>query len=143
MNRQQSFVKRTLAAVLALSMGGNGLAMLAAGQWWYGAVPGVPQTGPFNPHFVKDVGAAYLVVGVAFASLAIRPCPAIRGAALAGAAFLLLHAGVHITEAVGDPHGLAHLLRDLPGVLLPAPLAVWLAATPYRSLETSHAQSPA
>ena len=143
MNRQQSFVKRTIAAALALVMGGSGLAMLAAGAWWYGAVPGVPETGPFNPHFVKDIGAAYLVVGVAFAWLGVSPTAAVRGAALAGAAFLLLHAGVHLSEAIGDPHSLDHLIRDFPGVLLPALLAVWLAATPYRSLETSHAQSPA
>jgi hypothetical protein len=143
MNRQQSFVKRTIAAVLALTKGGNGLAMLAAGQWWYGAVPGVPETGPFNPHFVKDIGAAYLVAGLAFAWSAVRQTGTARGAVLAAAAFLLLHAGVHLTEAIGDPHGQAHLVRDFPGVLLPALLAVWLAATPYRSLETSHAQSPA
>jgi hypothetical protein len=57
----QSFLSGALAVMLAA----NGAVMLAAGRWWYGAVPGVSETGPYNPHFVKDIGAAYLVVGAA------------------------------------------------------------------------------
>jgi hypothetical protein len=142
MKTQQSPLKRSLAAVLALAMGGNGLAMLAAGRWWYGIAPGVPMTGPFNPHFVKDIGAAYLVVGAAFAWLAARPSPVARGATAAGALFLGLHAGVHLTDAIGDPSGLTHLVRDFPGVFAPALLAAWIAAA-YSAEETRHAQSPA
>src|SRR5580698_333522 len=107
---------RILAALLALAMAVNGLVMLAAGRWWYGAVPGVTQTGPFNPHFVKDIGAAYLVVGATFAWFAGRPSPAARGAVAAAAVFLGLHAGVHIVDAVADPGGFADLVRDFPGV---------------------------
>ena len=143
MSSQQSPLKRVLAAILALTMGGNGVAMLAAGRWWYGAVPGVTRTGPFNPHFVKDIGAAYLVAGAAFAWLAARATPAARGAAAAAAAFLGLHAAVHLAEAAGAPAGLADLARDFPGVFLPALLAAWTAATPYQPREPRHAQSPA
>lgn len=132
---------RGLAAVLALTMGGNGLAMLAAGLTWYRAVPGVTETGPFNPHFVKDIGAAYLVVGVAFAWLAARPSAAARGGAAAAALFLALHAGVHVFDEIGDPGGLADFIRDFPGVFLPALLAVWIAVA-YPQEETRHAQSP-
>src|SRR6185437_3531600 len=98
-------MRRAIAILLAVTMGGNGLVMLAAGRWWYGAVAGVPETGPFNPHFVKDIGAAYLVVGAAFAWLAARPAPEARGAAMAAAAFLALHSGIHLAEAVGAPPG--------------------------------------
>ncbi|HWF78405.1 MAG TPA: hypothetical protein VN694_14665 [Caulobacteraceae bacterium] len=136
-------MRRAIAILLAVTMGGNGLVMLAAGRWWYGAVAGVPETGPFNPHFVKDIGAAYLVVGAAFAWLAARPAPEARGAAMAAAAFLALHAGIHLAEAVGAPAGLADLARDFPGVILPALLAVWTVAAPYQSREPRHAQSPA
>lgn len=121
----------------------NGLVMLAAGRWWYGAVPGVTGTGPFNPHFVKDIGAAYLVAGAAFAWLALRKSPAARGAAAAGAAFLALHAGIHLATAIGAPMGLADLARDFPGVILPAVVAVWIVAAPYQPREPSHAQIPA
>ena len=142
MNPQPFLLQRPVAAVLALTMGGNGVVMLAAGRWWYGAVAGVPETGPFNPHFVKDIGAAYVVVGAAFAWLSARPSPIARGASLAAALFLCLHGAVHLTEAIDAPAGLADLVRDFPGVLLPAILAAWVAAA-YPAKETRHAQSPA
>jgi hypothetical protein len=133
-------LRPALAAILALAMGANGLAMLLAGRWWYGAVPGVTETGPFNPHFVKDIGAAYLVVGVALGWLAFRASPAARGAAIAAALFLGLHAAIHLAEAV--PMGMADLARDLPGVFLPALLAAWIAV-PYPRLEPGYAKTPA
>ena len=133
-------MRRALAIVLAVTMGGNGLAMLAAAPWWYGAVPGVIATGPFNPHFVNDIGAAYLVAGLSLAWLGLRPLDATaRGAATAGAAFLVLHAGIHLVEAIGRPTGLADLARDFPGVILPAILATWVAWPTSRKLELSHA----
>jgi hypothetical protein len=141
MNPQHNPLKRALSVILALTMGGNGLAMLAAGRWWYGAVPGVVQTGPFNPHFVKDIGAAYLVVGLVFAGFAVRSSPFARGAVAAAAVFLGLHAGVHIADAAGEPGGLADLVRDFPGVFLPALLAAWIAIGYFE--ESRHAQSPA
>jgi hypothetical protein len=134
-------MRRTLSILLALTMGANGAVMLAAGRWWYGVVPGVSETGPFNPHFVKDIGAAYLVVGAAYAWLALRGSPAARGAAAAGALFLCLHAAIHLAEAVGAPAGLADLARDFPGVILPALLAAWVVAAPYQPREPRHAQS--
>lgn len=136
-------MRRAISILLALTMGANGAVMLGAGHWWYGVVAGVPETGPFNPHFVKDIGAAYLVVGAAFAWLAARATPAARGAAAAAAAFLGLHAAIHLVEAAGASAGLADLARDFPGVLLPALLAAWTVATPYQPREPRHAQSPA
>jgi len=133
-------MKRVLAILLALTMGANGLVMLVAGPWWYAAVPGVTETGPFNPHFVKDIGAAYLVVGLAFAGLAMRCSGRAEGAAMAGAAFLVLHAFVHLAEAATSPMGLARFVRDFAGVILPAILAAWVA-WPRQPLapERSHA----
>ena len=121
---------RIVAAVLALMMGGNGLAMLFAGRWWYGVVPGVTMTGPYNPHFVKDIGAAYLVVGAALVWRAVRPGPGAFGATAAAAAFLVLHALIHVSDAAMGGHALADLVRDLGGIFAPAALAVWLAWTP-------------
>ena len=66
-------MKRIIAGLLATVLGANGVVMLAAGGWWYGAVPGVTMTGPYNPHFVKDIGAAYLVVAGGLAWRALRP----------------------------------------------------------------------
>lgn len=136
-------MRRAFAILLAVTMGGNGFVMLAAGRWWYGAVAGVPQTGPFNPHFVKDIGAAYLAVGAAFAWLAARPSAQARGAAMAASAFLALHAAIHLAASLSAPAALADFARDFPGVILPALLAVWTVAAPYQPREPSHAQSPA
>ncbi len=123
-------MKRVLAALLALALAGNGIVMLVAGRWWYGVVPGVTGTGPFNGHFVKDVGAAYLVAGVGLGWPAARGGAMARGAAMAGAAFLAIHAAIHLTEATRDPTAFADLARDFPGVILPALFAVWLAWPP-------------
>ncbi|HYV89857.1 MAG TPA: hypothetical protein VFA91_14865 [Candidatus Polarisedimenticolia bacterium] len=45
-------MRRSIAAILAIPTLFNGLAMLLAGPRWYESVPGVTETGPFNPHFV-------------------------------------------------------------------------------------------
>ena len=115
--------------LLAAFLAANGLFMLAAPQAWYHAVPGVAATGPLNLHFVRDIGCAYLV---AAAGMAWRAGSAASGwpAALAGALFLLLHAGVHIGETLLGVCGVDVLLRDTPAVVLPAVLALLLAAPP-------------
>src|SRR5262245_31960655 len=56
--------------IFALVLAATGLHMLIDPAGWYGIVPGVPDTGPLNPHFVRDIGCAYLMSGVAFAWLA-------------------------------------------------------------------------
>jgi hypothetical protein len=73
----------------------TGVWMLASPDGWYGAVPGVPLTGPNNHHFVSDIGMAYLASGVGLA-LAFRPRVAGAAFALAGATWPLLHAGIHL-----------------------------------------------
>lgn len=129
---------RTIAGALGAILALNGIAMLFAGLWWYGAVPGVTATGPYNPHFVRDIGAAYLVTGGALGAYAAWPGEA-RPAVVAVAAFLVLHAAVHVHDAVCGTHLLADVLRDLAGVYLPAALALWLAARPTAK-ETRHAE---
>jgi hypothetical protein len=66
-------LQRALLLLLGAGMAANGLAMLVAGPLWYAAVPGVMATGSFNGHFVKDIGAAYLVAGAASA-MAMPAC---------------------------------------------------------------------
>ena len=50
-------MQRLIAAILAIPTLANGLVMLLAGPAWYERVPGVTETGPFNPHFVKTSGS--------------------------------------------------------------------------------------
>ena len=122
-------MKRLLAGLLAALLAANALAMLFASLWWYGVVPGVPATGPFNPHFVRDIGAAYAVVAMGLGWFALRPqqgWPAL----VAAATFLDLHALIHVHDAVLSPVCGHDLLRDLPGVFLPALIATGLTAFP-------------
>lgn len=118
---------RLVAGLLAAILGLNGLVQLFASFWWYNAVPGVLATGAYNPHFVRDIGMAYLVTAGGLAWFAWRPAqgwPALAGSA----AFLALHASIHVFDASCSPNILADVLRDLPGVYLPALATVWIAA---------------
>jgi hypothetical protein len=125
-------MKRILAALLAVILGANGVAMLAAGLWWYGAVPGVTETGPYNPHFVKDIGAIYLVVAGALAWRAQRPAAG-QGALVAAAACMVLHAVIHVVDAASGHHAGHDLIRDLGGIYLPTAVTAWLAWPAKRS----------
>ena len=120
-------MSRILAVGLALVLGANGLAMLFAPFWWYNAVPGVTATGAYNPHFVRDIGAAYLVAAGGLGWFAWRP---VQGwpALAAGAAFLVMHAAIHVFDASCSLDPVAMVVQDFLGVyllaLLPAALAV-------------------
>jgi uncharacterized protein YjeT (DUF2065 family) len=76
-----------VASVLGLGLAANGLTMLAVPMSWYTMVPGVVDTGPFNLHFVRDIGVAYVVTGAALVWFAKRPTA--RSAVQTGAAFLV------------------------------------------------------
>ncbi|MES2341772.1 MAG: hypothetical protein V4597_08845 [Pseudomonadota bacterium] len=117
---------RFITGVLAAILGANALFQLGAPLAWYDAVPGVPSTGAFNPHFVRDIGAAYLVTALGLAWFAWRP---VQGwpALVAGAAFLALHTGVHLFDASCSASPIPDLIRDFPGVFLPTLLAAWIA----------------
>jgi hypothetical protein len=117
---------RIVSGLLAAILGANGLAMLVAGLWWYGVVPGVTATGPYNPHFVRDIGAAYLAAAGGLGWFAARPregWPALAAAA----AFLTLHAAIHVFDAACGTRPLADITRDLAGIYLPAILTVLIA----------------
>jgi hypothetical protein len=117
-------MRAVLTWMFGLGLAANGLIMLAAPAEWYAALPGVADTGPFNPHFVRDIGAAYLVAGTALVALALTANT--WPAALAAAAFLALHAFVHLCDlAAGREHAHA-LVVDLPTIFVPAFFAIWL-----------------
>ncbi len=116
---------RHASLLLALILCGNGLLMLAAPQFWYGFIPTVPFTGPYNPHFVRDIGCAYLTSGLAFGWFWRQPQA--WPAAFAGAVFLLLHALTHVWDGIAGRESLEHLLSDIPGVFVLPALGFWLA----------------
>lgn len=117
---------------LVVLFGFNGVAMLLQPYGWYGAVPGVIETGPFNDHFVRDVGATYLAcaVGMAFGAWNLARH---AGAVTVAATFQGVHALIHvITPFCGKAVPWPLLARDFPGVILPALLTIWIAVVALR-----------
>jgi hypothetical protein len=131
---------RYLAGLMALAFAANGVAMLFASLAWYDAVPGVPATGPFNPHFVRDIGAIYVTCALGLGWFAWRPAQG-WPALCAAAAWLTLHAAIHVYDASCGASPLADLQRDLVGIYLFAaiPLALAIFRRPPPFLEDSGA----
>ena len=125
------------------ALGLFGLANLANAAWmlvapahWYANLPAaVPDTGPLNLHFVRDIGSTFAVLGGALLAAAVWP--RLRVPALAATAgFYVLHALVHITDTLGGRLPASHWLIDFPGVYGPALLLVALTAAAARSTRT-------
>ena len=105
----------------------NALWMLAGPQHWYTDIPvGVPDTGPFNPHFVRDIGCAFLTTAIALLWAARSPRFRLPLVAIA-ATFLAAHAILHAYDTLRGALGHDHWLLDLPGVYLPGILMPWIA----------------
>lgn len=132
-------ISRVAAAVLGLGLGLGGLVQLLAPLPWYEATPGVVATGPFNPHFVRDIGAAYLTAAGGLVAFAWKPRAA-WPALVAAAAFLVLHATIHVFDAVCGSRPLQDTLRDFAGVHLVAlvTLGLALACDPKSAPQGAH-----
>ena len=103
----------------------NAVWMLVDPLRWYHDLPaGVPDYGPFNPHFVRDIGCAFATAGAALVWASRSPrfrLPLVATAAFFFAAHALLHVYDTLRGAV-ESH---HWWLDLPGVYLPAGLLVY------------------
>ena len=114
---------KTLCIGIALALGvaavANGLFMLASPEAWYFAVPGVTTTGPFNQHFIRDIGLIFLFIGTAFLVGAATP----RHRAVLWAAptlWLCGHALFHFWEVAVGICAPSAIAQDFPAVTLPA-----------------------
>lgn len=111
----------------------NGAWMLLFPLSWYTDLPAaVPNTGPFNPHFVRDLGVVFLIVGFAFGWSAFN-LDRSRPVHLVLTAFFTGHALIHLADIVAGrlPHN--HWTIDIPGVFVPALLMIILAVPSVRS----------
>jgi hypothetical protein len=90
----------------------------------------VPDFGPLNEHFVRDIGCIYLLMGIGLAIAALRPRWRVAACA-AVAGFHVLHALVHVVDTMRGLVGAEHWLIDLPGVYAAALIMValtWMVA---------------
>ena len=115
--------------ILAAMMTGNGVYMFVDPAAWYAAVPGVPDTGPPNLHFVRDIGIAYFTAGAGLAWSVLGA--GWRASALA-AMFIGLHSLLHVGETIGGHHHDV-LLNEIAAVHLPAVLAVVISVLQRRA----------
>ena len=120
--------RRSAAYWLLLLLGAiflvNGLIMLAAPGPWFARI--AADTGAFNPHLVRDVGAAYATSGIAAIWAARAPhwrAPLATTAAL----FQGMHGAIHVFDVFAGLLAPSHLLEDFPGVYLPTLVLIGIA----------------
>ncbi|OAN79154.1 hypothetical protein A8B82_08450 [Sulfitobacter sp. EhC04] len=105
-------------------------ALIVAPLTFYQSIPGVSETGPFNSHFTRDVGFAFLVCA---AGLFLGAWRRDRVLALFGAAFPVLHAIFHVASwghHAFPTHGVATF--DLAVTVGPAAAGLFLALRIHR-----------
>lgn len=125
--------------LLGIGMLANALWMLAGPMHWYTEIPaGVPDTGPFNPHFVRDIGCAFLTTGVALVWAARSEQLRVPLAVIA-LVFLGAHALLHIYDTAVGNLPTDHWALDFAGVYLPT---ILLGGVVARLHLQAHNQAP-
>jgi hypothetical protein len=129
-----------LLAFVAVTSAANALWMLADPAHWYSDLPAaVPDTGPYNEHFVRDIGVAFVTMAIAFGWAALVPRWR-RPLVAVGTVFFAGHALLHAFDTLRGALDADHWLLDLPAVYLPAvvlvPVAVRLLRGAPRELRT-------
>jgi hypothetical protein len=129
----------TTATLLGLGGVANGIFMLLSPADWYFAVPGVTTTGPFNQHFIRDIGLIFMLLGAALLVGVVRPALRVPFWGMA-AIWLSGHALFHAWEVAVGICGTDAIAQDFPAVTLPAILTVLLtiwAASQTRSASSA------
>jgi hypothetical protein len=126
----------TVAVVLGALLFANAVSQLIVPEAWYGFVPGVSDRGPYNPHFVRDIGIIYAICGVGLVLGGLQPAHRL---ALwwVPAVWLGAHALFHLWEIAAGYAGIASLAEDFMGVTVPALLTIALLV--YAVREKRHA----
>jgi hypothetical protein len=121
--------------VLGIAMLANAFWMLAGPMHWYNELPAaVPDSGPFNPHFVRDIGCAFLTCGVGLIWAARSRQFRLPLAAIA-TAFLVFHALLHVYDTSVGNLPSNHWGLDFLGVYVPALVLLWVMARVVRGAE--------
>lgn len=123
--REAGMARVWIARLLAALLAANAAYMLLAAEAWYQSVPGVTATGPFNHHFVGDIGLAFLAAAVALFAGSLKP-ERLSALALPAAIFLAGHALLHLIGYGKHADGNGTWLTDVVAIHLPALMALWL-----------------
>lgn len=128
---------RIFYLIMAVVHAGNGIVMLVDPVAWYeDLVPGVPNTGPMNLHFQRDIGLAFLAFGLGLGWSAFNLKRAFPVHVLA-TIFIGGHGLFHVVEILRGSLPPEHWVLDFLGVFVPSALmlvlcipAVWRWANP-------------
>ncbi|WP_200941181.1 hypothetical protein [Afipia sp. Root123D2] len=116
----------------------NSAFMLVSPAEWYVVVPGVTTTGPFNQHFIRDIGLIYLFIGTSLLTGAMQPRFRVL-LWLMPTLWLTSHAFFHFWEVAVGICGPADLVRDFPALTMPAIigalLTLWAFYNPSACLQ--------
>ena len=139
-NRLGPLWEIAILAVIAAGSAVNALWMLVAPRHWYEVVPGVADFGPFNEHFVRDIGCVYLTGGLALTwALFTRRWrfPLVAPVAL----FQGGHALLHVFDTARGHVSAHHWWLDLPTIHLPAVLLLAVAVSAGRTARLTRAEA--
>jgi hypothetical protein len=114
---------KPILAILSAYHALSGIFMLLTPSIWYQTIPGVTETGPFNEHFIRDIGLAFLASGAAL-GIATVAGKARRALVCTALVFTGGHAVLHAWEIVSDMPALPAVLRDVATILVPGLLPV-------------------
>lgn len=119
MNRVEKLIMVLLIIVTAGTLA-NALWMLLFPLNWFDHLPAlVPEFGTFNIHFVRDMGCAFLTVGIALWWGILNPLFRYPVTVIA-ALFYSSHAVIHIYDTARGYVGTHHWWVDFPTSYLPA-----------------------
>lgn len=114
----------------------NGLTMLAAPLLWYQLTPGVIETGPFNSHFIRDIGLAF--VGASCSALLIFS-PRYKNFAAMAAPIIFIggHSIFHLLEFAHHQPPAIEIARDMALIIIPSILFCALLISHHSKMENS------
>ena len=105
----------------------TGLYLVIVPVHFYLNAPGVVDTGPYNSHFIRDVGFAFTLSAL---SMAYGIKSGLKPLVLFGASWLVTHGLFHLVLWFGHHAHFSHVaLIDLAVVVLPALVTGYLSIT--------------
>jgi hypothetical protein len=128
-------ILRILYFTLGLLSTINGIWMLISPESWYSDLPaGVPDTGPYNGHFIRDLGLMFALIAGGFFWAAFKLHQS-RPILFVITLFFCGHALLHLLDLLTArlPH--SHWTMDTPAVFLPAILLIFLNFVPDKFLK--------
>jgi hypothetical protein len=100
--------------------------LIAPAHWYYNLPGGVPQTGPLNIHFIRDIGCIFLLLGCGLLVGSFFLIEFRLPLFTMNTVFYILHMFVHIHEIVSGRLRMGIFWTDLPGIYVPALLTLGL-----------------